>query len=221
MKNIVIFGSGGHAKVILNEILELKNKYNFFGFVDSLKKNGTKIVSINKKNFSVVDIKNIKNKNLYGIIGIGDNYLRYKNFKLLSNQFKHIKWETLISKNCIVKSNVKIGSGSVILSNSFIGSGSKIEDHCIINSSSSIDHDNNFDSFSSTGPGVITGGNVRVKEFSHLGIGSVIKNNVVISENVVCGGKSFVNKNCKKNSVYFGTPSKFIRLRKLGQKYLS
>ena len=38
MKNIVIFGSGGHAKVILNEILELKNKYNFFGFVDSLKK---------------------------------------------------------------------------------------------------------------------------------------------------------------------------------------
>jgi len=221
MKNIVIFGSGGHAKVILNEILELKNKYNFFGFVDSLKKNGTKIVSINKKNFWVIDIKNIKNKNLYGIIGIGDNYLRYKNFKLFKNQFKYIKWETLISKNCIIKSNVKIGSGSVILANSFIGSGSKIEDHCIINSSNSIDHDNNFNSFSSTGPGVITGGNVRVKKFSHLGIGCVIKNNVAISENVVCGGKSFINKNCKKNSVYFGIPSKFIRLRKLGQKYLS
>jgi len=32
-----------------------------------------------------------------------------------------------------------------------------------------------------------------------------------ISENVVCGGKSFINKNCKKNSVYFGIPLKFIK----------
>ena len=221
MKNIVIFGSGGHAKVILNEILDLKNKYNFLGFVDSLKKNGTEIVSMNKKNFRVIDIRNIKKKNLYAIIGIGDNYLRYKNFKLLKDQFNHIKWESLISKNCIIKSNVKIGSGSVVLANSFVGSGSKIEEHCIINTSNSIDHDNNFKSFSSTGPGVITGGNVKVKKFSHLGIGCVIKNNIVINENVVCGGRSYVNKNCKKDSVYFGIPSKFMKSRKFGQKYLS
>ena len=29
MKNIVIFGSGGHAKVILNEILNLEKKFDF------------------------------------------------------------------------------------------------------------------------------------------------------------------------------------------------
>ena len=38
MKNIVIFGSGGHAKVILAEILQFKSKYKFHGFVDESKK---------------------------------------------------------------------------------------------------------------------------------------------------------------------------------------
>ena len=220
MKNIVVFGSGGHAKVILNEILDFKSKYKFFGFVDNSKKTGSNIVKINKRNFKIIDIKNIKIKNLYGVIGIGDNYLRYKNSKLLKNQFKNIKWETIISKKSIVKSNVNIGSGSVILANSFIGSGSMIKEHCIINSSTSIDHDNSLEDFSSTGPGAITGGNVKLKNFSHLGIGCVVKNNIVIYENVICGGKSYINKNCKKNSVYFGVPSKFIKSRKLGQKYL-
>ena len=61
-----------------------------------------------------------------------------------------------------MSSSVKIGVGSAILANSFIGNGSEIKEHCIINSSSSIDHDNYFESFTSTGPGVITGGNVNV-----------------------------------------------------------
>ena len=38
MKNIIIFGSSGHARVIFGEILKYKNKYNFLGFVDSSKK---------------------------------------------------------------------------------------------------------------------------------------------------------------------------------------
>ena len=98
MKNIVIFGSGGHAKVILDEILDFKSKYKFLGFVDNSKKTGSNIIKINKKKFKIIDIRNIKVKKLYGVIGIGDNYLRFKNYELLKNQFKSIKWETIISK---------------------------------------------------------------------------------------------------------------------------
>ena len=82
------------------------------------------------------------------------------------------------------------------------------------------ENDNLFENFSSTGPKVVTGGNVKIGSFSHIGIGSVVKNNILIKENVICGGKSYVNKNCKKNSIYYGIPSKFKKLRKLGEKYL-
>ena len=81
MKNIVIFGSGGHAKVILNEILDFKSKYKFLGFVDNSKKTGSNIIKMNKKKFKIIDIKNIKDKKLYGVIGIEDNYLRYKKYE--------------------------------------------------------------------------------------------------------------------------------------------
>lgn len=220
MKNIVIFGSGGHAKVIFSEILKHKNKYNFLGFVDSSKRKGQSVIKINKKSYKVVSIKYIKTKNLYGVIGIGDNYLRHKVYKKIIKQLANLKWETIISKDSIISPNIEIGSGSVILGNSFIGTGSRIKEHCIINSSNSIDHDNFFENFSSTGPGVITGGNVKVDNYSHLGIGCVVKNNISIKENVICGGKSYININCKKNSIYIGTPCKFKKNRKLGDKYL-
>lgn len=219
MKNIVIFGSGGHAKVILNEILNLEKEFNFLGFADSKKKVGTLIAKINNKRFKIIDLQTIKKK-FYGVIGIGDNYLRHKKSLLFSKKYKNLRWGKIISKQSIVSKTSSIGSGSVILGNSFLGAGSKIKKHCIINSSSSIDHDNIFNDFSSTGPGVITGGNVKINKFSHLGIGCVVKNNIIIGENTICGGKSFINKNCRKNSIYFGVPSKFIKSRKLGSKYL-
>tara|TARA_B100000401_G_C52687799_1_gene662981 strand:+ start:196 stop:858 length:663 start_codon:yes stop_codon:yes gene_type:complete len=220
MRNIVIIGSGGHAKVILAEILQFKNKYKFYGFVDSSKRNGSLVIKINSQSYKTVNLEKKKIKNLYGIIGVGDNYKRYKIFEKFSKKFKNIKWETIISKNSVVKPNVKLGEGTIILGNSFIGTGTKINKHCIINTSNSIDHENEFENFSSTGPGVITGGNVKISKFSHLGIGCVVKNNIVIKENVICAGKSYINKNCKKNSIYLGTPSKFERSRTLGEKYL-
>ena len=103
-------------------------------------------------------------KKLCGIIGIGDNHLREKIYKDIKKIKKNFKWEKIISKNSIISEKVKIGDGSFVVSGSIINTGSVIGRHCIINTSSSIDHDNIFEDFSSTGPGVITGGNVTVKK---------------------------------------------------------
>ena len=67
---------------------------------------------------------------------------------------------------------------------------------------------------------MITGGNVKIGELSHLSIGSTIKNNITIESNALIGGSSFVNKDCDKNSVYYGVPAKKIKSRKENEKYL-
>ncbi|MEA3317558.1 MAG: transferase, partial [Bacteroidota bacterium] len=41
MKNIVIFGSGGHAKVII-DIIEQQQKYNIIGLIDKFRNTGEK-----------------------------------------------------------------------------------------------------------------------------------------------------------------------------------
>lgn len=222
MKKIIIFGTGDHARVIFSEIIQLKN-FKVLGFSDKLSKKG-KIIEIfkNKEYKNLGDLTHIKKyKNIYGIIGVGHNFLRKKIFKEIDSVFKkNIKWATIISKNSILNGNVSVGEGTVIISNSVVNSGTKFGKHCLINTSSSIDHHNSFGNFSSTGPGVVTGGNVKIGEMTHLSIGSTVKNNITIKSNALIGGSSFVNKDCDRNSVYYGVPAKKIKSRNENEEYL-
>lgn len=218
--NIIIFGSGGHAKVVFWEIFELK-KFNILGFVDDLKKKNTCIVNYKeKKFFTLGKISELSKIRYSGIIGVGDNHTRNKIYQQVILLKKKIKWETIVSNHAIVSKDVKIGEGTVIMSGCIIKNGTSIGRHCIINTSTSLDHDNIIEDFSSTGPSVTTGGGALLKKFSHIGIGSVVKQKISIGTNVVIGGNSFVNKNCQKNLLYFGNPIKKIKKIKIPTKYL-
>lgn len=221
MKKIIIFGSGNHAKVIYSEIIKIKN-LKFLGFIDENKKKGEIVIS-GKKNFTNLGCmsKVLQKKNDFsGIIGIGSNFLRKKVYEDILLLDRYFKFEKIISKDAIVDQSVIVGKGSFVVSGSVINIGTKIGDHCLINTSTSIDHDNIFEDFSSTGPGVKTGGNVIVEKKSHIGLGSSVKQGVKIFKDCVIGANSYVNKNCQKNSLYFGSPIKKIKHRKEFENYL-
>ena len=222
-KKIVIFGSGVHAKVIFHSIIKNKN-YKFLGFVDYKNKNKI-IINYNKKDYKIIsdfnkldELKKIKN--LHGVIGIGSNFSRLDTYNLIMKIKLKIKWEKIIFKSANFSNNVKIGEGSVIMGNVYLNNETSIGSHCIINSGSIIEHDNIFDNFSSTGPGVTTGGNVQVGDLSHLGIGSTVLNGKKINSNTIIGGGSLVNKNCSSFSVYYGIPAKKKSGRRYNKKYL-
>jgi len=222
-KNLVIFGSGFQAKVIFNSVVTNK-KYKFLGFVDDKKINST-VLTFNKKKYKIIDnlidCKNLKKiKKLNGVIGIGSNFIRKKVFNKINKTRIKINWETIFFKNSNISENVKIGNGSVIMGNVFINNNSIIGSHCIINSGSLVEHDNSFSDFSSTGPGVITGGDVSVGDLTHLGMGSIILNGKKIYSNSVIGAGSLVTKNCKSYSVYYGLPARKIKNRKFNENYL-
>ena len=223
MKEILIIGSEDHARVVLSEIIRIKG-YRVIGFVDENVKKGTIIENYKNKKYKVVgNIKGINkllNKNTFGIIGIGSNFIRKKVAEDINKIYKNFNWATIISKNSTINGNVKIGKGSLIISAVVINTGTKIGEHCLINTSSSIDHDNTFENYSSTGPGVTTGGNVELGQCSHLGIGSTVKHQTSIGDNTIIGAQSLVLKNCNKNSVYYGIPAKKIRDREDISKYL-
>jgi sugar O-acyltransferase (sialic acid O-acetyltransferase NeuD family) len=222
-KNIIIFGSGYQAKVIFNSIVDNK-RYNFIGFVDNQKIN-TLVTTFKKKKYRIIDnfdnLKNLKKiKKLNGIIAIGSNFIRNKDHKEIVKLKLKINWETILFKGVNIAKDVKIGDGTVIMGNVLINNNSIIGSHCIINSGSIIEHDNSFADFSSTGPGVVTGGDVKIGKFSHVGIGATILNGKKILSNVIIGAGSLVTKNCKSNSVYYGLPAKKITTRNYNKSYL-
>lgn len=215
LKKIVVIGSGGHFKVVLNEILK-QNKYEITNIVDI--RNIGKKIKIRNKCLVVKDLKkfdwNKTNKNTFTFIAIGDNQVRKGIAESISRKKTNIKWATIISPDSIIGNNVKINFGTLVVSGSIINPGSKIGKHCIINTNSSIDHDNLFQDFSSCAPGVITGGNVKVGKLSFLGIRSTIINNIKIGSETIIGAKSLVNKDCISNYIYYGLPAKKIKKNK-------
>ena len=203
-KKIIIFGDGGHAKVVESEI----NKFRNYEVICKLGKSKD-IINFNQK----ID------KSTYGVVAIGLNYIREKIVNTVKKYLPSLKWITIISKDAIVSNNTKIGEGSTVVSGSIINTGTIIGKHCNINTGSIIEHDNYFEDFSSTGPGAKTGGFVKVGKRSYLGIGCSIKNNIKIGSDTVIGGQSFVNKNCNKNGLFFGVPAKKISKRKKNDNY--
>ena len=208
-KNLLIFGAGSHARVI-SKLFE--DKFNIIGYMITGKiyknnKLNKKIFLLNKRNFDKLK----KNRKLFSIIAVGDNQIRKKFFLKLRNLKIKNKWISIISKNAILAKDVKIGEGTLVMPGCIINNGTKIKNHCIINTGSIIEHDNYFENFSSCGPRVVTGGNVKLGEASYIGIGSVVKEEIKIDNNVKIGGNSFVNKNCNKNNLYYGSPIKLIK----------
>ena len=211
-KDIVIFGCGGHAKVVLAEIIN-DNVFNVVGFIDKspIKKN---FISFNSKKYHVFsDIQEISidDNELFGIIAIGDNSLRERISKDIDSSIPNLKWTSIISKNAIINVDVNIKEGTFIAPGVIINNSTTIGKHCIINTSSSIDHDNILKDFSSIAPGVTTAGNVEIGYGSSLGIGCTVEQGIKIGNNTVIGGQSYVNKNCLDNLIYFGVPAKKIK----------
>lgn len=220
MKKIVVIGTGGHAKVIV-DIIEKESIYEIVGFIDNRLDVGTKIL-----NYKVVgkeeDLKLLsQKKSIYGgVIAIGDNSIRAKIESSIKSFFPTFNYIKCIHPQSTIARDVCIGLGSVVMAGVIINTSSEIGNHCILNTNSSLDHDNSMMDFSSIAPNAVTGGNVKIGKFSVVGIGATILHGISIGSNSIVGGGSLVLKDIKPNSLYFGNPAKFIREHIMGERYL-
>ena len=219
MKNKLIIIGDGSLLNVCAEIAYLSKKFYSVGYMSEKETIYRNIFNIKYlgsiKNLSSKDIKKFK-----FILAIGDNFIRYKIYQTLLKKFSQINFINLNHPSVIFAKNIQIGKGNIFCANSNININVQIGNFCIFNSRNSIDHDNTISDFVGTGPGAVTGGHVTIKKFSFMGINSCIKNNIIMNENSILAGGSFLRKNAKKNSVYSGVPARFLKKRSTGEKYL-
>ena len=218
--DIVLIGSGGHAKVVI-DIVEKEEALNIVGLIDNREAVGTELNGI-----PVIgndqDIKSLSQQMKFsrGIICVYDNYLRQNIRNRLVALMPNFEFVAAIHPDASISSSVQIGAGTVIMGGVTVNANCRIGEHCILNTNSSIDHDSSLSDFSSIGPGVNVGGLVSIGSLSYVGIGSAVSHNIVIGSNTVIGGLSFVNKNVEDNELGYFSPYRKVRNRKLGEKYL-
>ena len=105
IQNLIIFGSGPHAKLCLNEANKIyKIKKTFF--FDNKSKN--KIITVLKKHYIVLknylQLKDKISKKSFFFIGIGDNKIRNKVYQEICKMCGSVKWLKIISRYSITSS---------------------------------------------------------------------------------------------------------------------
>ena len=189
MKKILLIGSGGHAKSII-DILETNSEWNIFGLVGLENEVGKKILD-----FPIIwndnDLPALRKKVKYTFLSIGQIGLSCKR-KNMTDYLKKLNYNfpVLRSKFSIVSKYSSIDEGTLICHDVVINSNTKIGKQCIINTKSLIEHDVVIEDFCHISTGVIINGGASIGEGSFIGSGSIIREGVVIPPHtVISAGK--------------------------------
>lgn len=218
--SILIFGASEHARCVI-DIIEQVNKYKIVGVIDLIKEKGTFY-----QGYEVLgDINDlpeiIKLFDVHkGIIAIGDNYLRLKNAEIINEFSFDFLFVSAIHPSLIAGKNVHIGDGTVIMAGAIVNNDTIIGQHCYLSTKASLGHDSIMHDFSSLSPGVTTGGRTTIGYCSVVGIGANIIHGRTIGKHTVIGSGSLVTKNIEDFVVAYGVPTKVIKSREVGDKYL-
>lgn len=207
MKTLAILGASGHGKVIADaaKLSGLWNKIVFYDDAWPLKsKNGiAEVVGDTAKLLGAEDKKAID-----VIIAIGNNSTRLQ--KLNDFLIAGFSIATVVHPSAIVASDTVIDLGTVVMAGVVVNSDCSIGRAVIINSNAVVEHDCKISDGVHVSPGCCLAGGVMIGAHSWIGIGSTVRQQIKIAENVIVGAGAVVITDVPSNTTVVGVPAKPI-----------
>ena len=201
MKNVIIIGAGGHARVIADIVCCRGDR--LLGFLDD---HATQGVGAFPVLGTVKDYVNYPDAHF--IIGIGNAAVRRK----IAESMGNVRWYTAIHPAAVVSDmNVSIGPGTAVMAGAVINPGAAIGAHCIINTAAVVEHDNIIGDYAHISVGAKLAGTVTVGPDTWVGIGAVISNNLSICGGSFIGAGAVVVKSVTEPGTYVGVPARRIK----------
>jgi sugar O-acyltransferase (sialic acid O-acetyltransferase NeuD family) len=193
MKELALFGYGGHAREVAAQISQ-----DVVFFVDDIyaSENIRPFSSFKPEEFSlmiaVADPK--QRQQISQRVPFGTEYFSFVHNSVL-----------------MLSPDIEIGEGSFIGANSILTTNIKIGKHAILNRGNQIGHDTRIGDFFSAMPGSIISGNSDIKDRVYLGTNSTIIEGKKVVSDVTVGANGVVIRNISEPGTYVGVPVKKIR----------
>lgn len=212
---VILLGAGGHAKVLLDILLEQNVKVLGIAVPNPATENekfcGISIIG-NDESVKKFDSKTVELVN--GIGSVASTELRkkvYEKFKRWGYRFRNV-----IHSRAVVSCNSKLmlGRGIQIMAGAVINVGTFVDENTIINTCASVDHDCYIGQHVHIAPGTTLSGNVKVGDCTHIGTGSTVIQGVTIGRETIIGAGSLVLHDISDKILAYGVPA--VVKRKLG-----
>ncbi len=208
MTNLLLIGSGGHASVLLETLLE--QKANVIGYVSPMPNKNNKLYTGIDWFECDEDIFKFTTNEVKLVNGIGS----MPNSTLRKDIFVKFKergysFQTIVSKNADIAQSVCLEEGVQVMRGAILQTGAKIGLNSIVNTGAIIDHDCRIGQNNHVAPGVVLCGNVHSRNNVHFGTGCTVIQSVTVNENVVIGAGASITKDIDKNTICY--PARITR----------
>ncbi|WP_034549695.1 acetyltransferase [Carnobacterium funditum] len=203
MEQILVYGQGGHSKVIQMMIAtSVGQEVSLIADDDNKKVNPSAAI----KMIQAQQIEEYRSEFDSVVIAIGTNRVRKK----VVESCQQDNFATVIDPTAVVASDTTIGAGTVVMPMSVVHPATRIGKHCIINTGAIVEHDCLIGDYSHISPGAVLTGAVQIGKMVHIGANATILPGILIKDNVTIGAGSVVTKNVEANCVMVGNPAREI-----------
>ncbi|MFB9325054.1 acetyltransferase [Paenibacillus aurantiacus] len=216
MNKIVLLGSGGHAKVVI-DIVELAGEYEVLGLLDDHRPAGTVVCG-----YEVLGpLELLGSVQADGCIAaVGDNATRERIVRRAEALAPGLPFVAAVHPKAVIARSASLGEGTVVMAGAVVNGDTSVGKHAIINTNASIDHDSVLGDYVSVAPRAATGGGVRIGSHAAISIGATIIHGIAIGEHAVIGAGATVVSPIESFAVAYGTPARVVRRREAGERYL-
>jgi len=206
---IVVFGVGGHAKVVL-DVLARMGRYAVVGLLDDSRefhgttRGGHKVLG-GRDQFAALKRRGVTRF----IVALGDNRNRQSVFdEAVKAGFEPV---SAVHPSVQLSKGVVIGPGSLLVAGTIVNADAEIGANVIVNTGATVDHDCRIGAHAHLSPGVHLAGGVTVGELAHIGIGAVVLPNLTIGRACIVGAGAVVRESVPDGAVAVGNPARPIR----------
>jgi len=203
---LVVFGAGGHAKVVVEAVLAQSRGREIILLDDCNESQKRSIFGI------PVSGTRRELKTLIGTpiaLAIGNNKPRAQLIEWLRNHGHII--ETVVHPSAVVAPSVTVGAGTFVSAGAVVVAEARVGAAAIINTAASVDHDCVIGEAAHVAPGAHLCGNVQIGARVLVGVGCSIRPGVSVCDDVVLGAGAVVIRDIDSPGTYVGNPARFLK----------
>jgi acetyltransferase EpsM len=211
VKPVIIFGAGGHGRVVLDICNALYRPV--IGFLDDTLEPGTSIQGVpvlgNAARLDQVLLASAEIVIAIGSIGgsqLQANSLRRTIGEDVLARGGHLG--TLIHPSAVVSREAHLGKGTTVSTGALIITGARVGRHCQVHTGAIVDHDCVLEDGVQIGPAACLSSGVRCGEESFLGAGSAVAPGINIGARTRVGLGAGVLSDLPADVLAVGTPAR-------------
>jgi sugar O-acyltransferase (sialic acid O-acetyltransferase NeuD family) len=206
-KNILIYGAGGHGKLVADALLSHNQLVEAF-VDDDPAAIGSRVMGIPVLSSEWL-YRQPRSRDISVVLGIGNNRSRERIAEKC--QAAGMQVLTVIHPSAVISRSAEIGIGCAILAGVVVNPEARIGAGVIVNSGAVVEHEVVLGDYSHVSTNVAIGGNATVGKFSMLGVGSAMRPGTHVGAGSIVGAGSVVIKDIPDEVVAVGVPARVIR----------